>query len=105
MNNVYILIALVLGTAITRFAPFLFFPKDKEVPAYIHYLSEQLPYASMGLLVVYCLKGVSITTYPYGIPELIAVCSTALIQVVKKNVLLSISIGTIIYMILIQGIF
>ncbi|MDD3220675.1 MAG: branched-chain amino acid transporter permease [Lachnospiraceae bacterium] len=104
-NNMWILLALVAGTLITRFLPFLVFPAGKETPRFIEYLGQKLPYASMGLLVVYCLKGVHVTTGSHGIPELIAVAVTAGLQVWRKNVLLSISVGTIIYMLLIQLVF
>lgn len=104
-NNLWILFALAAGTLITRFLPFLLFPQGKKTPDFIEYLGNKLPYASMGLLVVYCLKGVHITTGSHGIPEFLAVALTAGLQIWKKNVLLSISVGTIFYMVLIQMVF
>lgn len=104
-NSMWILIALVAGTMITRFIPFVIFPAGKETPKFVEYLGQKLPYASMGLLVVYCLKGVHITSGTHGIPELIAVAATAGIHIWKKNVLLSISVGTILYMLLVQLVF
>ena len=104
-NNMWILLALIAGTLITRFLPFVLFPAGKETPKFVNYLGEKLPYASMGLLVVYCLKGIHISTVSHGIPELIAVAVTASLQVWRKNVLLSISIGTIVYMLMVQNLF
>lgn len=104
-NNLWILLALIVGTLITRFLPFVLFPAGKATPKFVDYLGGKLPYASMGLLVVYCLKGVHVTTGSHGIPELIAVAVTALLQVWRKNVLLSISVGTVIYMLLVQCMF
>lgn len=105
MSKMWILLALAFGTLITRFLPFVFFPEGKKTPKFIEYLGEKLPYASMGLLVVYCLKGVDITTGTHGISEFIAIFITALLQALKKNVLLSISVGTVTYMILVQVFF
>ena len=59
----------MLGTVLTRFLPFLLFPAGKATPKYIQYLGKVLPPAVFGLLVVYCLKNVSIFTGSHGIPE------------------------------------
>lgn len=106
MNNyIWILLALVAGTLLTRFIPFILFPAGKETPKFVEYLGTKLPYASMGLLVVYCLKGVHVTTGSHGIPELIAIVITAGLQVWRKNVLISITAGTVVYMLLVQLVF
>ena len=97
--------ALVLGTAVTRFLPFLLFPDNKPVPKVIEYLGRALPAAMMGLLVVYCLRNVSIVAAPHGLPELIALCVVAGLHVWKRNVLLSIGVGTVLYMVLVQMVF
>ena len=96
---------LTLGTLITRFLPFLCFPKSRPMPKFVLYLSSYLPYTVMGLLVVFCLKNVSVTQSPFGLPELIAIVAIALIHHLKKNSLLSIGGGTIFYMILVQFVF
>ncbi len=101
-----ILIGLIaLGTQITRALPFILFPESKETPRYIIYLGKVLPYAAMGLLVVYCLKNVSFLSSPYGLPEAIAVLCVVLLHLWKKNTLLSIGGGTVVYMVLVQLIF
>lgn len=96
------IVALVtLATLITRFAPFVLFAGKKHHPA-VEYLGRTLPYAVVGLLVVFSLKDVSLTTSGYGIPEALAILSIVLLHVWKRNVLLSIGGGTAIYMILIH---
>lgn len=106
-NNQILLVAVALaaGTLITRFLPFLLFPQGKEMPKYVEYLGRTLPYATMGLLVVYCLKGISVSTSPFGIPELLAVLVVIHLHIWKKNSLLSIGAGTVFYMVLVQMVF
>jgi len=91
-------------TILLRFIPFIVF-KGKETPAIIVYLGKVLPFAVMGMLVVYCLKSVSVLAYPFGLPELIAGISVVLLHLWRKNTLLSIAGGTGIYMVLVQFIF
>lgn len=108
MSDSYILwivIAMAAGTVITRFLPFLLFPQGKEMPKYVEYLGQTLPYATMGLLVVYCLKGVKLSAWPFGLPEFIASVAVAALHVWKKNSLLSIGVGTVLYMVLVQVVF
>lgn len=94
--------AVVLGTMTTRFLPFILFPEGRKTPAYIQYLGKVLPFAVIGLLVVYCLKDVSFLTAPFGIPELLGITVTAALHLWKRNMLISIAGGTVIYMVLIQ---
>lgn len=101
----WIVIAMAAGTVITRFLPFLLFPQGKEMPKYVEYLGQTLPYATMGLLVVYCLKGVTPFAWPFGLPEFIASAAVAALHVWKKNSLLSIGVGTVLYMVLVQAVF
>ena len=108
MSNTYavLLVAIVsLVTILLRFLPFLIFGNGKETPKFILYLGKYLPYAIMGMLVVYCLKGVSFVAVPHGIPEFLAVASVVLLHLWKRNTLLSIGGGTVIYMLLIQFVF
>ena len=101
-----IMIAMVaLGTAITRYLPFLLFPEGKKTPAFITYLGKVLPYAVMAMLVVFCLKNVSFLSTPHGIPEAIASAMVVALHVWKKNTLLSIVGGTVCYMLLVQLVF
>ena len=91
---------IVLGTMLTRFLPFLLFPAGKPTPKAVHYLGSVLPGAVFGLLVVYCLKNVSLFTGSHGLPELISILCIVALHKWKKNTLLSIGAGTVIYMIL-----
>ena len=91
-------------TILLRVLPFLVFRRGKT-PAYISYLGKYLPYAVMGMLVVYCLKGIILTAMPFGIPELLSVGVVAALHIWKKNTLLSILCGTACYMVLIQIVF
>lgn len=97
--------AVSLGTILTRFLPFLIFPAGKPTPKYIHFLGKFLPSAVFGLLVVYCLKNVSFIAAPYGIPEAIAIAVVIALHLWKKQILLSIAGGTVVYMLLIQFVF
>lgn len=95
----------VLGTAATRFLPFLIFPADRPTPKYVQYLGKVLPAAVFGLLVIYSLKNVNIFTGSRGIPELISIVLVVLLHVWKRQMLLSIAGGTICYMLLVQFVF
>lgn len=95
----------VLGTAVTRFLPFLIFPAGKPTPRYIQYLGKVLPAAVFGLLVIYCLRNVSVFTGSHGIPEMIAILVVVLLHVWKRQMLLSIAGGTVCYMLLVQLVF
>lgn len=101
LQSVITIIAVVLGTMATRFLPFLIFPEGKEPPRYIKYLGAVLPHAVIGLLVVYCLKDSFAAGY-YAIPEIISIVFITLIHKWKKNTLLSIGAGTVVYMFLVQ---
>lgn len=94
----------VLATMLTRFLPFLLFPEGKTPPPYIGYLGKALPAAAIGLLVVYCLKGAVFTGW-HGLPEGIAIVCVAALQKWKKNMLLSMFVGTALYMVLVQTVF
>lgn len=95
----------VLGTMLTRFLPFLLFPAGKATPKYIQYLGKVLPSAMFGLLVVYCLRGVSILSGSYGLPELISIALVVGLHIWKRQMLLSIAAGTVCYMLLVQLVF
>ena len=100
-----IILAISVGTQITRWLPFWLFPESKQPPKLVEYLGHVLPAAMMGLLVVYCLKGVHWTAAPHGAPELISIAAVALLHKWRGNVLLSIAGGTALYMLLVQVVF
>ena len=95
----------VFGTMLTRFLPFLVFGGGKETPKYIQYLGKILPAAVFGLLVVYCLKDVSVLSGSHGIPEAISILVVVFLHFWKRQMLLSIAGGTVCYMLLTQIVF
>lgn len=108
MNNTEMIITIVLcalGTMATRFLPFMIFSSDKPTPKYIQYLGKALPSAIFVMLVVYCLKNVNPLTGNHGLPEFLAVGLTAALQLTTRQVLLSIGVGTLFYMGLVQFVF
>ena len=105
LQTLLIIAAVMLATVLTRFLPFLLFSGGRRRSAVIAYLGKVLPTAAIGLLVVYCLKGVRFTASPYGIPEAAAIAVITALHLWKKNVLLSIGGGTAVYMLLVQTVF
>lgn len=100
-----IILVVAATTFATRLVPFLVFPKGKEIPPMVQYLGKVLTPAVIGMLVVYCLKSVSVLKMPFGIPEFVSVAVTAVLHIWKRNNLLSIGVGTVLYMFLIQVVF
>jgi len=101
---VILIFCMAVVTALIRILPFLIF-SGKETPKAISYLGKYLPFSIIGMLVIYCLKDISITKAPFGAPELISIALVAILHRIKRNTLLSIVSGTICYMLLIQFIF
>ena len=101
-----LLVAVVAGvTALIRFLPFVVFGGGRPTPRFIVYLAGMLPCAIMAMLVVYCLRHVSLLQGSHGLPELIAILLTVGLHLWKRQMLLSIAGGTVCYMLLIQFIF
>lgn len=96
---------IALVTIGLRFLPFLIFGENRKTPPAIAHLGQVLPYAIMGMLVVYCLKDVRLTSAPFGIPQAIGCAVVALLHIWKRNTLLSIGGGTLCYMLLVQFVF
>lgn len=106
MNDTYILIAIAITSFLTillRFTPFLIF--KEKLPSVLEYLGKVLPEAIMAMLVIYCLKDVTLFQGNHGIPEIIALIVVYIVHKLKHHTLYSILSGTITYMILIQMIF
>ncbi len=104
MNAILIVAVTALMTIAVRFLPFAVFGK-RPLPRVVVYLGRVLPPAIMAALVVYCLKNVDLTAYPFSFAEIIAVAVTALAHIWKRSMLLSIAVGTASYMILIRTAF
>ena len=108
MHNLHGVLMVAVVAAVTiglRFLPFWIFGENRTTPPLITYLGQVLPFAIMGMLVVYCLKDVSFTAAPFGIPELLCCALVAALHVWKRNTLLSIGAGTLCYMLLVQFVF
>ena len=103
--SLLIILAVALTTFATRAVPFLVFPRGKEIPAVVRYLGRVLTPAVIGMLVVYCLKTTPVLAAPHGIPEAAAVLVTVVLHVWKRNNLLSIGAGTVLYLFLVQAVF
>ena len=93
------------ATILIRFLPFAIFSGKRKTPEYVLYLGRALPPAIFSMLVVYCLKGVSLFQGSHGIPEAIASAVTVALHLWKRQTLLSIAGGTLCYMFLVQMIF
>ncbi len=101
MTNQIIKIAIMaLVTMLLRFLPFLLFRGNKKTPDFISYLGQVLPFAIIGMLVVFCLKNVDFKTGTYGLPEFISILVIVLIHLRKKNTMLSILCGTLCYVLI-----
>jgi len=103
MRPAALIAAMAVVTVLLRFLPFIVF--RKRTPAYISYLGRVLPPAIIGMLVVYCLKDTSPATPPFALPELIAAACVVGMQVWRRNSLVSILAGTVVYMLLVQLVF
>lgn len=103
MRAAILVTVMALVTMLLRFLPFIAF--GKSTPAYISYLGKVLPQAIIGMLVIYCLRETTVTSAPFGLPELVAAACVIGLQIWKRNSLISILSGTIIYMVLVQAVF
>ena len=107
--NIYYTLSAILIMAVvtfgTRVAPFIFFGKDKATPKYIVYIGNYLPPAVMAMLIIYCLRNIKLFMFPFGIPEIIGIIIVAILHIWKRNNLISILGGTVVYMIIVQWIF
>ena len=108
MDNTYLFLTIVIISAVTavlRFLPFIVFSGGKKTPHTVLYLGKVLPFAIMSMLVVYCLKDVNFLNYTSFLPAVIAGTLVAVSYVWKRNTLISIALGTVSYMLLVQLIF
>jgi len=103
MNSAVLIGVMSVVTILIRFLPFIVF--RNKTPKYVSYLGQVLPPAIIGMLVIYCLKDITFLAHPFGAPELIAAAIVIVMQVWKRNSLISILTGTILYMILVQAVF
>ena len=106
MTHDILLIAVVSAVTIgLRFLPFLIFRDQQKLPGLLKYLGQVLPFSIMGMLVIYCLRNISFAAAPFGIPEVIGCAVVVMLHLWKRNTLLSITGGTVCYMLLVQLVF
>lgn len=96
---------MALVTLFTRAAPFLLFGRGGQPPKVVLYLGQVLPPAIIAMLIVYCLRAVEFSTAAHWAPQLIAAAAVVGLHIWKKNNLLSIFGGTLLYMVLVQTVF
>lgn len=104
-NSLAIIFVVSVCTLLTRALPFMIFGGKRQVPKVVRYLGKVLPPAIMAILVVYCMKSVDFLSGTHGLPEIIASLVVVVLHLWKKNTLLSIGMGTVCYMIMVQGVF
>ena len=105
LHGVVLVAVIALVTLLLRFLPFLIFNGKREAPRYILFLGEKLPYAIIGMLIVYCLRGVRFAALGGWLPSALGVGVVAGLHVWKRNTLVSILGGTLVYMFLVQVVF
>ena len=103
-NAIAIFAVIAIVTWITRALPFAVFGNKKELPKFVTYLGKVLPGAMMATLIIYCLKSIDLTKFPFGLAELFSIVAVAVIHIWKRNIFWSIAGGTLCYMILIRTI-
>jgi branched-subunit amino acid transport protein AzlD len=105
VHDLLLVLIIALVTLGIRALPFLVFPEDQPIPHLVTKLSNLLPAAVMGMLVVYCLRGVTPFAWPFGLPEFIAIAVVVACHIWKRNTLVSIILGTVSYMLLLHFVF
>ena len=105
LHSIGIIAVAAIITLFIRAIPFVLFGGKREVPETVTYLGKVLPPAIMIILVVYCVKGINLMVGNHGIPELLSIAVVASLNIWKRNTLLSIAVGTVLYMILVQVVF
>lgn len=105
IEQIITIVVVVIGTMTTRFLPFVLFPTGKRTPESVRYLGAMLPAAALGLLVVYCFKDVARLPDTMVSAQLIASVAVVLLHIWKRQMLLSIAGGTVLYMIMVQLVF
>ena len=104
-HTFYAIAVMALITALLRFLPFLIFKGKASTPPLVEKLGRLLPSAVIAMLVVYCLKDVDFLSTPFGLPQILGCTIVAVLHIWKRNSLLSIGVGTVCYMLLVQLVF
>lgn len=102
LMSIAVIAVAAIATFATRVIPHLLFGGNRPVPRVVDYLGKMLPPAIIATLVVYCLRDVDFLSGSYGLPEIISIVLCAALHIWKKNTLLSIGAGTVMYMVLVH---
>ena len=102
LHSVLIVAVVAIVTIALRFLPFLIFGEKRKIPEAVLYLGKVLPYAIMGMLVVYCLRSIPEESFKAGATQLFACTVVVVLHLWKRNTLISIIGGTAVYMMLVQ---
>lgn len=101
--HIWLTVAVIAAvTMLLRFLPFLIFNGQRKTPKIIAKLSNTLPCAVMGMLVVYCLKDLRFSSVADFLPAVLSCLVVVVLHVWKRNTLLSILSGTVFYMLCVQ---
>ena len=107
MDKTHVVLTIAVASLVTvglRFLPFLIFSGKRETPAFVRYLGRALPTATFALLIVYCLRHTDVRA-AFALPEILAIGLTVGLHLWKRQMLLSIAGGTVVYMLLVQCVF
>lgn len=96
---------MAVGVILTRLLPFLFFPSKERTPHFVRFLGKYLASAVFGMLIVYCLKDISLLNGNHGIPQIIGILACVLLHLWRKNMLITIAGGTFVYMLILRYLF
>ena len=105
VHSILIVAVVALVTIALRFLPFWIFGGNRKTPEVVLYLGKVLPYAIMGMLVIYCLRSIYGGSVSSIASQILACAVVVGLHIWKRNTLLSIIGGTAVYMILVQMIF
>ncbi len=104
-HSLQIILVVAGVTFLTRALPFIMFPANKPLPKLLIYIGNVLQGSVMGMLVVYCFRNTTVIHWPFALPELIASVFVIGMYLWRKNILLSVGLGTVLYMVLVQAVF
>lgn len=105
VREILVIAIVAICTFVTRLFPFLIFGRKGEPSPMIRFLGKALPPAVMAILIIYCLKNVDFLLPKSILPQLLSILTVVLLHLWKRNNLLSIGLGTVCYMFLIQYVF
>ena len=105
LHVVLMVLVMAVVTFLLRAFPFMVFSGKKETPQFVLYLGKVLPFAIIGMLVIYCVKDISFVALGSFLPYIISGAIVVVLHVWRRNTLLSITAGTLSYMALVQFVF